>query len=147
MLCFLNSFMILINLETSFSRSLGSSCCRILVRHQKLTLLKCSVNLVKFGDLSSFCSCNNNKNILVEHYIEITLADSKSLIKLTKHLNNVSFWCRTKIQQQEDPKEWENLVSKFIKIIKELKKNTFQFLCDPNKLGNKFFTLFGILLL
>ena len=62
LLCFRNSFIILINLLTSFSLSFCSSCCRILVRHQKLTLLKCSVNLVRLGDLSSFCSWTQSIN-------------------------------------------------------------------------------------
>lgn len=62
LLCLRNHFMILINLSPSLSRSLGSSCCRILVLHQKLMLLKCSVNLVKLGDLSSFCSCTQRIN-------------------------------------------------------------------------------------
>ena len=48
---------------------------------------------------------------------------SPNLTKFTEHFNNVSFWCRTKILQQEDPKEREKLVSKFIKIMKELRKH------------------------
>ena len=62
LLCFLNSLIILMNLLTNFSRSFGSSCCRIFVRHQKLILLKCSVNFVKLGLLSSFCSCTHKIN-------------------------------------------------------------------------------------
>lgn len=48
---------------------------------------------------------------------------SPNLTKFTEHFNNMSFWCRTKILQQEDAKEREKLVSKFIKIMKELRKH------------------------
>lgn len=50
-------------------------------------------------------------------------AKSPNLNKFTEHFNNMSFWCRTKILQQEDAKEREKLVSKFIKIMKELRKH------------------------
>ena len=48
---------------------------------------------------------------------------SPNLTKFTEHFNNMSFWCRTKILQQEDSKDREKLVSKFIKIMKELRKH------------------------
>jgi len=48
---------------------------------------------------------------------------SPNLTKFTEHFNNMSFWCRTKILQQEDPKEREKLVNKFIKIMRELRKH------------------------
>lgn len=48
---------------------------------------------------------------------------SPNLTKFTEHFNNMSFWCRTKILQQDDPKERERLVYKFIKIMKELRKH------------------------
>jgi Rap guanine nucleotide exchange factor 1 len=48
---------------------------------------------------------------------------SPNLTKFTEHFNNMSFWCRTKILQQDDPKERERLGLKFIKIMKWLRKH------------------------
>jgi len=48
---------------------------------------------------------------------------SPNLTKFTEHFNNMSFWCRTRILQQEEPKDRERLVMKFIKIMKWLRKH------------------------
>lgn len=48
---------------------------------------------------------------------------SPNLTKFTEHFNNMSYWCRTVILQQEEAKERERLVLKFIKIMKWLRKH------------------------
>eukprot|EP00095_Tigriopus_kingsejongensis_P010167 maker-scaffold202_size261857-snap-gene-0.15 protein:Tk10167 transcript:maker-scaffold202_size261857-snap-gene-0.15-mRNA-1 annotation:"guanine nucleotide-releasing factor 2-like" len=48
---------------------------------------------------------------------------SPNLVKFTKHFNAMSFWCRTRILQEGDPKERERLVMKFIKVMKFLRKH------------------------
>ncbi|CAB4057347.1 RAPGEF1 [Lepeophtheirus salmonis] len=47
---------------------------------------------------------------------------SYNLTKFTEHFNNMSFWCRTQILQQDDSKEREKYMTKFIKIMKFLRK-------------------------
>lgn len=57
LLIFLKCFMIFINFVTNFSLSRGSWGDNIFVLAQYDILLKCSVNFVKLGLRSSFCSC------------------------------------------------------------------------------------------
>lgn len=45
-----------------------------------------------------------------------------NLTKFTEHFNNVSYWTRSRILQEEDGKSREKLVQKLIKIIKHLRK-------------------------
>lgn len=44
---------------------------------------------------------------------------SPNLTKFTEHFNKMSYWCRTRIlEHQEDPRERERYLFKFIKIMK-----------------------------
>jgi len=45
-----------------------------------------------------------------------------NLTRFTEHFNNMSYWIRTRILQEEESKEREKLGSKFIKIMKVLRK-------------------------
>ena len=45
-----------------------------------------------------------------------------NLNKFTEHFNKMSYWTRSRIVEIEDPKEREKLVTKFIKIMKHLRK-------------------------
>ncbi|XP_053200504.1 probable serine/threonine-protein kinase DDB_G0282963 isoform X2 [Panonychus citri] len=45
-----------------------------------------------------------------------------NLNKFTEHFNKMSYWARSRIVEIEDPKEREKLVTKFIKIMKHLRK-------------------------
>ncbi|XP_046542750.1 LOW QUALITY PROTEIN: rap guanine nucleotide exchange factor 1-like [Haliotis rubra] len=47
---------------------------------------------------------------------------SPNLTHFTEHFNKMSYWCRTRILTQEDPKEREKYLIKFIKIMKHLRK-------------------------
>lgn len=47
---------------------------------------------------------------------------SPNLTKFTEHFNKMSYWCRTRILEQEDPKERERLLAKFIKVLKHLRR-------------------------
>ncbi|XP_041369599.1 rap guanine nucleotide exchange factor 1-like isoform X2 [Gigantopelta aegis] len=47
---------------------------------------------------------------------------SPNLTHFTEHFNKMSYWCRTKILTQDDPKEREKCLIKFIKIMKHLRK-------------------------
>ncbi|ESO04551.1 hypothetical protein HELRODRAFT_79022, partial [Helobdella robusta] len=46
---------------------------------------------------------------------------SPNLTKFTKHFNDMSYWCRTRIVDREDGKEREKYFIKFIKIMKHLR--------------------------
>ncbi|CAH1785884.1 unnamed protein product [Owenia fusiformis] len=51
---------------------------------------------------------------------------SPNLTMFTEHFNKMSYWCRSMILTQEDPKEREKYLVKFIKVMKHLrKKNNF----------------------
>ena len=45
-----------------------------------------------------------------------------NLNKFFLHFNNMSYWIRTRILLEEDPKERKKFVSKFIKVMKHLRK-------------------------
>lgn len=45
-----------------------------------------------------------------------------NLTKFTEHFNNVSYWIRTRILQEEEAKERDKLAMKFIKIMKSLRR-------------------------
>lgn len=47
---------------------------------------------------------------------------SPNLTKFTEHFNNISYWTRSRILEQESAKEREKLIEKFIKIMKHLRK-------------------------
>ncbi|KAK7504449.1 hypothetical protein BaRGS_00004315 [Batillaria attramentaria] len=47
---------------------------------------------------------------------------SPHLTTFTEHFNKMSYWCRTRILTQEDPKEREKYLMKFIKIMRWLRK-------------------------
>ncbi|XP_050413397.2 rap guanine nucleotide exchange factor 1 isoform X2 [Patella vulgata] len=47
---------------------------------------------------------------------------SPNLTFFTEHFNNMSYWCRTRILEQNDPKEREKYLMKFIKIMRHLRK-------------------------
>ncbi|ESP03242.1 hypothetical protein LOTGIDRAFT_137628, partial [Lottia gigantea] len=47
---------------------------------------------------------------------------SPHLTFFTEHFNNMSFWCRTRILEQNDGKEREKYLMKFIKIMRHLRK-------------------------
>ncbi|XP_047738919.1 guanine nucleotide-releasing factor 2 isoform X4 [Hyalella azteca] len=47
---------------------------------------------------------------------------SPNLKKFTEHFNKMSYWVRTRILDQNDPKDREKYVMKFIKILKNLRK-------------------------
>ena len=47
---------------------------------------------------------------------------SPNLTKFTEHFNKMSYWVRTKILVQEDSRDRERYVIKFIKILKHLRK-------------------------
>ncbi|XP_076455431.1 uncharacterized protein LOC143290006 isoform X3 [Babylonia areolata] len=47
---------------------------------------------------------------------------SPNLTTFTEHFNKMSYWCRTRILTQEDPKERERYLMKFIKIMRCLRK-------------------------
>lgn len=47
---------------------------------------------------------------------------SPNLTKFTEHFNKMSYWARSQILKQEDGKEREKYVIKFIKIMKHLRK-------------------------
>ncbi|KAK2158502.1 hypothetical protein LSH36_168g00066 [Paralvinella palmiformis] len=47
---------------------------------------------------------------------------SPNLTKFTEHFNKMSYWCRTRIMEQEDPKDREHCFVKFIKIMRYLEK-------------------------
>lgn len=47
---------------------------------------------------------------------------SPNLTKFTEHFNKMSFWARSQILKQEDAKDREKHVIKFIKIMKHLRK-------------------------
>lgn len=45
-----------------------------------------------------------------------------NLTKFTEHFNNMSYWIRTRILQEEESKEREKLALRFIKVMRVLKK-------------------------
>lgn len=45
-----------------------------------------------------------------------------NLTKFTEHFNNMSYWIRTRILQEEESKERDKLALKFIKIMKSLRR-------------------------
>lgn len=45
-----------------------------------------------------------------------------NLTKFTEHFNNMSYWIRTRLLQQEESKERDKLALRFIKVMKVLKK-------------------------
>lgn len=45
-----------------------------------------------------------------------------NLNQFTEHFNKMSYWARSRILEQDDAKERERLVLKFIKIMKHLRK-------------------------
>ncbi|CAI9716445.1 rap guanine nucleotide exchange factor 1-like isoform X1 [Octopus vulgaris] len=47
---------------------------------------------------------------------------SPNLTLFTEHFNKMSYWCRTKILIQEEPKDREKYLMKFIKIMRHLRK-------------------------
>ncbi|WAR30689.1 RPGF1-like protein [Mya arenaria] len=47
---------------------------------------------------------------------------SPNLTKFTEHFNKMSYWCRTRILTQNDAKEREKYMVKFIKIMRHLRK-------------------------
>ena len=47
---------------------------------------------------------------------------SPNLTKFTQHFNNMSYWCRTRILEQEEPKDRERFLMKFIKVMKYLRR-------------------------
>ncbi|BFZ19943.1 hypothetical protein BsWGS_22981 [Bradybaena similaris] len=47
---------------------------------------------------------------------------SPHLTTFTEHFNKMSYWCRTQILTQDDPKERERYLLKFIKIMRHLRK-------------------------
>ncbi|XP_055898157.1 rap guanine nucleotide exchange factor 1-like isoform X3 [Biomphalaria glabrata] len=47
---------------------------------------------------------------------------SPHLTTFTEHFNKMSYWCRTRILSQDDPKEREKYLMKFIKIMRHLRK-------------------------
>lgn len=47
---------------------------------------------------------------------------SPNLTQFTEHFNKMSYWARSQILRQEDAKDREKYVSKFIKIMKHLRK-------------------------
>lgn len=47
---------------------------------------------------------------------------SPNLTRFTEHFNKMSYWARSQILKQEDGKEREKYVIKFIKIMKHLRK-------------------------
>ncbi|PVD22333.1 hypothetical protein C0Q70_18143 [Pomacea canaliculata] len=47
---------------------------------------------------------------------------SPNLATFTQHFNNMSYWCRTRILSQDDSKEREKYLMKFIKIMRYLRK-------------------------
>ncbi|KAH9488884.1 Rap guanine nucleotide exchange factor 1 [Bulinus truncatus] len=47
---------------------------------------------------------------------------SPHLTTFTEHFNKMSYWCRTRILTQDDPKEREKYLMKFIKIMRHLRK-------------------------
>ncbi|CAL1536377.1 unnamed protein product [Lymnaea stagnalis] len=47
---------------------------------------------------------------------------SPHLTTFTEHFNKMSYWCRTRILTQDDPREREKYLMKFIKIMRHLRK-------------------------
>lgn len=47
---------------------------------------------------------------------------SPNLTTFTEHFNNMSYWARSRILEQEDSRDRERYVMKFIKIMKHLRK-------------------------
>lgn len=50
------------------------------------------------------------------------ISNIPNLAKFTEHFNNKSYWIRTRILQEEDSSERKRIITKFIKIMRALKK-------------------------
>ena len=47
---------------------------------------------------------------------------SPNLTEFTEHFNKMSYWCRTQVLQQEEARDREKVLIKFIKIMKVLRR-------------------------